>query len=123
MLRLRWLRMNTGKRKKIVKYLQKQHLAIVAAVISVSSLGLQLVMDWPQFSLLQFQGESVGLSLSHDHMNDHNGPRYIPFATDPAIDTVWDGEIDNTSTQAPLTISKWSIYAKTTSSYYEVGGV
>lgn len=73
-----------------------------------------------QAELIQTQGESLNVSLDRNRMNDENGPQYILSNDFDSVDTIWDVEIDNKSIQAPVTISKWTVYRKWNNKFSEV---
>jgi hypothetical protein len=95
-------------------YLSKQHLAIVAVAISGFTLSHQIGVD-------KLQGESLSLSLSRPD-DDKDSPKFIRSDKDQAIETTWDVEVANTSTQAPVTISKWAIFERWDDKFHKVSG-
>jgi hypothetical protein len=98
----------------VANYIARQHLAIVAVFISGLTLSHQIGVD-------KLQGESLSLSLSRPD-DDQDGPKFIWSDKARAIETTWDVEIDNTSTQAPVTISKWAIFRRWDNKFDKVSG-
>jgi hypothetical protein len=100
---------------RLLNYIATQHLAIGAIVISGLTVSNQIGVD-------RLQGESLSLSLGRNPYDDEDGSRYIWSDKSQVIETTWDVEIDNTSTQAPATISKWAIFQKWENKFNKVSG-
>jgi hypothetical protein len=86
---------------------------MVATVISGLTLSYTIGVD-------KLRGESLNVSLSRNPYNDEDGSKYIWSDKSRAIETTWDVEVDNTSTQAPVTISKWAIFRRWDNKFNEI---
>lgn len=103
-------------KEAVLEHLSKEPLAGIAIVFSLLFPALtyfhQIGMDKMQSENIRSQGEGLRISLSRNRMNDENGSNYITSPEMRTIETVWNVDVHNTSTQAPTTITEWNLYSK-----------